>query len=190
MRTLYILFTHYYRCFDERARGYARSEGVSFILLQQAKDARRIYAQLVHAKSNCDGYKEQGITFPSGFMQARLLREAYQECGVNPLDVTFMEAHGTGTRVGDPEEIMALDEVSSLILLIFFTNITFVRNAHKYFIRYSVLAVISPFQLDQLNLTSVMVNLLQAILQLLKFVLLLKQAKFHLTFILRHLKKN
>lgn len=48
-------------------------------------------------------------------MQAKLLREAYQECEVDPRKVTFMEAHGTGTRVGDPEEIRALDEVGHQI---------------------------------------------------------------------------
>lgn len=81
------------------------------IFLQKKKDARRIYATIVHAKTNCDGYKEQGITYPSGQMQYELLREFYEECGVNPATLNFIEAHGTGTKVGDPEECNALDKI-------------------------------------------------------------------------------
>lgn len=103
------------RCksFDEDANGYTRSETVAVIFLQKAKDAKRIYATVTHAKTNCDGYKEQGITFPSSIMQAKLLRECYEECGIPPSSLSFMEAHGTGTRVGDPEEVNAIDEVFS-----------------------------------------------------------------------------
>ena len=38
-----------------------------------------------------------------------LLQECYKECGVNPKEVTFVDAHGTGTKVGDPEEVSTLD---------------------------------------------------------------------------------
>ncbi|OXU25389.1 hypothetical protein TSAR_001850 [Trichomalopsis sarcophagae] len=101
------------RCktFDETANGYVRSEAVSVVFLQKAKDAKRVYATLVHGKTNCDGFKEQGITFPSSHMQSILLDEFYQECGVPRSKVDYVEAHGTGTRVGDPEEIKAIDKV-------------------------------------------------------------------------------
>lgn len=56
-----------------------------------------VFFKLVHAKVNCDGYKEQGITFPSGPMQKRLLLEFYEECNVDPATVDFLEAHATGT---------------------------------------------------------------------------------------------
>jgi fatty acid synthase len=69
------------------------------IYLQKAKDARRIYATVVHTKTNCDGFKEQGITFPSGHMQGQLLKECYEECGVSFKDLKYYEAHGTGTKV-------------------------------------------------------------------------------------------
>lgn len=84
------------KSFDADANGYARSETVAVVYLQKAKDARRIYAQVLHAKANCDGYKEQGITFPSGIMQKQLLDEVYQECGIDPATVDFLEAHATG----------------------------------------------------------------------------------------------
>lgn len=101
------------RCksFDESANGYARSEAVAVVFLQKAKDAKRIYATFVHAKTNCDGFKEQGITFPSSTMQATLLKEFYEEIGVPPSSLDYIEAHGTGTKVGDPEEVNALDGI-------------------------------------------------------------------------------
>ena len=101
------------RCksFDADANGYTRSEAISIVFLQKAKDAKRVYATFVYAKTNCDGYKEQGITFPSSVMQSVLLQEFYQDCGIPPTILNYVEAHGTGTKVGDPEEVNALDKV-------------------------------------------------------------------------------
>ncbi|XP_045465555.1 fatty acid synthase-like [Harmonia axyridis] len=99
------------KSFDASGNGYCRSEAITCVLLQKAKDARRIYSTIVHAKTGCDGYKEQGITYPSGEMQKKLLEEFYSECGVDPTSLSFLEAHGTGTKVGDPEEVIAIDEV-------------------------------------------------------------------------------
>ncbi|XP_031331303.1 fatty acid synthase-like [Photinus pyralis] len=99
------------RPFDEDANGYTRSETVSVVFLQRAKDARRIYAQLLHTKTNSDGYKEQGITFPSSEMQKVLLDDTYEECQLDPTVIDFLEAHATGTRVGDPEEMAAMEQV-------------------------------------------------------------------------------
>lgn len=89
------------RCksFDEAANGYVRSEAVCVLYLQKAKYAKRVYAKVVHAKTNCDGYKEQGITYPSGPLQQRLLEEFYEECEIKPSDLAWIEAHGTGTKV-------------------------------------------------------------------------------------------
>ncbi|XP_032678573.1 fatty acid synthase-like isoform X2 [Odontomachus brunneus] len=88
-----------------------RSEAISVVYLQKAKNAKRIYATLVHAKTNCDGFKEQGITFPSSEMQRRLMQEFYEECDVSPSCITYLEAHGTGTKVGDPEEVNAIEKI-------------------------------------------------------------------------------
>ena len=81
------------------ANGYTRSEAVCVIYLQKAQEAKRIYATVIHCKTNCDGYKEQGITYPSGQMQKALLDDFYKECGVNPSTIDYIEAHGTGTKV-------------------------------------------------------------------------------------------
>ncbi|CAB3220194.1 unnamed protein product [Arctia plantaginis] len=99
------------KSFDNSANGYARSEAIVVVFLQKAKDSRRVYAQLLHAKTNCDGYKEQGITYPAGQIQKLLLSEFYEECSIPPSILEFVEAHGTGTKVGDPEELMAIDEI-------------------------------------------------------------------------------
>lgn len=96
------------KAFDSSGNGYVRSEAVVAIFLQKASAARRVYAKILGAKTNMDGYKEQGITFPSGKMQQELIKEVYAETGVNPLDVNYVEAHGTGTKVGDPQEVNSI----------------------------------------------------------------------------------
>uniref|UniRef100_A0A915JP73 Fatty acid synthase n=1 Tax=Romanomermis culicivorax TaxID=13658 RepID=A0A915JP73_ROMCU len=97
--------------FDANGDGYVRAEGVVAVLLQKESETNRIYAEVVHAKSNVDGFKEQGITFPNGNEQANLLRAVYTEAGVEPADVYYVECHGTGTKVGDPQEANAVAEV-------------------------------------------------------------------------------
>ncbi|KAK6765329.1 hypothetical protein RB195_025310 [Necator americanus] len=99
------------RSFDDSGDGYCRTEGVAAIFIQRKSKASRIYATVLHAKSNTDGYKEQGITFPSGERQAQLLEEVYNEAGVDPNSVYYVETHGTGTKVGDPQEANAICQV-------------------------------------------------------------------------------
>lgn len=101
------------RCksFDDSANGYCRAEACVVVYLQKSKDAKRIHSNIVHIKTNCDGFKEEGITFPSSAIQKRLLREFYDECGFDPSSVDWIEAHGTGTKVGDPEEINAIESI-------------------------------------------------------------------------------
>jgi fatty acid synthase len=85
--------------FLKSGNGYVRSEAAVVIFLQKASVARRVYATVVNARTNTDGNKEQGITFPSGEMQKKLMKEVYSEAGINPADVVYVEAHGTGTKV-------------------------------------------------------------------------------------------
>ncbi|KAL2715949.1 fatty acid synthase-like [Vespula squamosa] len=101
------------RCkvFDEDANGYTRSENIFVVFLQKAKTAKRIYATIIHAKANCDGYKDEGITFPSNLMQRTLLKAFYEGCGVSTSCISYVEAHGTGTKVGDPVELNAIDSI-------------------------------------------------------------------------------
>ncbi|KAG5878860.1 hypothetical protein JTB14_003680 [Gonioctena quinquepunctata] len=84
--------------FDEHGYGYVRSEAASAILLQKAKNSKRIYAQLIHSKCNSDGFKEIGITFPSRQDQANVIEEVLIESNIDPEEVTFVEAHATGKQ--------------------------------------------------------------------------------------------
>lgn len=65
--------------------------------MQRSQNARRVYAEVLHVKTNCDGFKDQSITFPSQEGQTELLNDFYNEDVVDPNDVVYVEAHGTGT---------------------------------------------------------------------------------------------
>ncbi|XP_031331350.1 fatty acid synthase-like [Photinus pyralis] len=97
--------------FDDSAGGIVRSETVAVIFLQKMKDAKRIYAKVVHTKTNCDGYKPEGILTLSENVKQELLEETYTEARVDPRLVNFVEAHATGTKMGEPPEISALSNV-------------------------------------------------------------------------------
>lgn len=99
------------KAFDSSGNGYVRSEAAVVIYLQRSSDARRVYATVVNSKVNTDGYKDQGITFPNGNMQNKLMKEVYSEAGINPADVAYVEAHGTGTKVGDPQEVNSIADL-------------------------------------------------------------------------------
>jgi fatty acid synthase len=101
------------RCktFDARGDGYVRAETVAAIYLQKAENAKRIYTSVVAVKTNTDGYKERGVTYPSAQIQEKLLHEIYNEAEVDPREVSYVEAHGTGTPAGDPQEILSLSRV-------------------------------------------------------------------------------
>lgn len=81
------------------ADGYVRSEAICVLFLQRARDAKRVYAKVVHAKINSDGYKDEGLTHPSRELQTQLMEKFYEEIRISPTSVDFIEAHGTGTRV-------------------------------------------------------------------------------------------
>ena len=81
------------------------------ILIQKEKDARRRYATILDVRSNSDGFKFDGLMSPSGRQQEFLLNEAYERTGVDPAKVSYIEAHGTGTPEGDPQELGAIHRV-------------------------------------------------------------------------------
>lgn len=69
------------------------------LFLQKAKDAKRVYATVLNTGTNTDGFKDQGVTFPSGQVQKELIQQVYREAGIDPCEVSYVEAHGTGTKV-------------------------------------------------------------------------------------------
>jgi len=99
------------RTFDAGADGYVRSEGGGVLLLkpfsQALADGDRILAIVEGSGTNSDG-RTPGITVPSGQAQADLLEQVYEKAGVDPDQLDYLEAHGTGTAVGDPIEVWAI----------------------------------------------------------------------------------
>ena len=85
------------KCLDSKADGYCRSEAVVSMFIQRRKDAKRIYSTIVHSKTNSDGYKTEGITFPSREAQYKLMKECYKEAKIDPEEmINYVEAHITG----------------------------------------------------------------------------------------------
>ncbi|WP_139487920.1 SDR family NAD(P)-dependent oxidoreductase [Brevibacillus dissolubilis] len=101
------------RCktFSDQANGYVRGEGVGMIFLKKVKDAEQagdhIYAVIRTTNENHGG-RATSLTAPNPKAQAELLKTAYLKGNIDPSTITYMEAHGTGTRLGDPIEINGL----------------------------------------------------------------------------------
>jgi amino acid adenylation domain-containing protein len=104
------------RCktFDARANGYVRGEGAGIVVLKPlsraAADRDRIYALIRGGAINQDG-RTSGLTAPSRLAQEAVLRSAYTHAGIAAGQVDYIEAHGTGTLLGDPIELGALGAV-------------------------------------------------------------------------------
>ncbi|MHC2107585.1 type I polyketide synthase [Methylobacterium sp. CM6246] len=99
------------QAFSKNADGYVRSEGGVVFVLQSAEAARRngatVRARIVASGINSDG-RTTGISLPSGYAQGALLERVYRDAEIGLDDLAFMEAHGTGTPVGDPIEASAI----------------------------------------------------------------------------------
>lgn len=97
--------------FDEKANGYVRGEGVGAVMLKSLskaeQDGDHIYAVVRGCGINHGGHASS-LTAPNSAAQAQLIIDTYQKSNINPLDVTYIEAHGTGTKLGDPVEIEGL----------------------------------------------------------------------------------
>jgi microcystin synthetase protein McyG len=101
------------RCktFDERADGYARGEGCGIVVLRRLSDAlaneERILGVIQGTASNQDG-RSGGLTVPNGRAQEAVIRAAMADAGIAARDIDYIEAHGTGTSLGDPIEVRAV----------------------------------------------------------------------------------
>ncbi len=99
------------KTFDARADGYVRGEGCGVVVLKRLSDALgagdRIHAVIRGSAVNQDG-ASSGLTAPNGKAQEAVIREALANAGVQPHEVGYIEAHGTGTSLGDPIEVEAL----------------------------------------------------------------------------------
>jgi acyl transferase domain-containing protein/acyl carrier protein len=101
------------KAFDASANGFVRGEGAGMVLMKKLSDAIAdgdpIHAVIIGSAVNQDGHTN-GISLPSPEAQARLVRDACVNAGIKPSQVGYLEAHGTGTAVGDPIEAHALAE--------------------------------------------------------------------------------
>jgi hybrid polyketide synthase/nonribosomal peptide synthetase ACE1 len=104
------------RMWDADADGYARGEGIAAVVLKRLSDAiadgDHIECIIRETGTNQDGFSN-GITMPSTEAQAALIRQTYAKAGLDPLNnpqdrPQFFEAHGTGTKAGDPKEAAAI----------------------------------------------------------------------------------
>ncbi len=104
------------RCktFDAAADGFVRGEGCGVVVLKRLNDAvaegDHILAVIRGTAINQDG-RSSGLTVPNGSSQQDVIRQALANAGVAPLDVGYVETHGTGTSLGDPVEVRALNAI-------------------------------------------------------------------------------
>ncbi|WP_032388100.1 polyketide synthase Pks13 [Rhodococcoides fascians] len=102
------------KAFSSDANGMIRSEGGGLVVLKRLEDAERdgdqVLAVIAGSAINQDG-RSNGLLAPNPDAQADALRFAYRDAGINPSGVDYIEAHGTGTILGDPIEADALGRV-------------------------------------------------------------------------------
>ncbi len=102
------------KTFDASADGYVRGEGCGVVCLKTLskalKDRDRIIALVRGSAVNHDG-PSGGLTVPSGPAQEAVIRQALSMANLKPEDIDYIEAHGTGTSLGDPIEVGALSRV-------------------------------------------------------------------------------
>ncbi|PCK22815.1 polyketide synthase [Bacillus pumilus] len=103
------------RPFDQGASGTIFGDGAGIVLLKRYEDAVRdgspIHAVIKGVGMNNDGNRKAGFTAPSVEGQAEVLKETYEKSGIDPASIGYLEAHGTGTKMGDPIEVSALSQV-------------------------------------------------------------------------------
>lgn len=101
------------KAFDASADGYGRGEGCGVIIIKKLADAIRdndnILGVICGSGINQDG-KSNGLAAPNGAAQAKLIESTLASAKLSPLDIDYIEMHGTGTKLGDPIEVGAIVE--------------------------------------------------------------------------------
>jgi acyl transferase domain-containing protein len=102
------------KTFDDSADGIVNGDGVGAVVLKRLSDAEEdgdvIYGVILGSGINQDG-RTNGITAPSVHSQIELERGIYARYGIDPESISYVETHGTGTKLGDPIELEALSTV-------------------------------------------------------------------------------
>ncbi len=121
------------RCktFSKYANGYVRGEGVGILFLKKLKAAEsagdHIYG-IIRGSAENHGGRATSLTAPNPKAQADLLIAAYKQAGVDPRAVSYIEAHGTGTELGDPVEVNGLKAAFAELYRL--TGDSLVKSAH------------------------------------------------------------
>ncbi|MEO0539241.1 MAG: beta-ketoacyl synthase N-terminal-like domain-containing protein [Cyanobacteria bacterium P01_A01_bin.105] len=101
------------RAFDANGQGTLFGNGVGIVVLKRLQAALRdgdhIYAVIKGSAINNDGADKVGLTAPSVSGQAAVIRAAMDQAGIDPSTISYVEGHGTGTALGDPIEVAALN---------------------------------------------------------------------------------
>jgi len=102
------------KAFDDAANGTGFGEGGGVVLLKRLDralaDGDHIHAVIRGGAVNQDGGRSNGLTAPSPQAQAAVILRAWQDAGVEPETISYIEAHGTGTKLGDPVEIQGITD--------------------------------------------------------------------------------
>ena len=98
--------------FDERADGINLGEGAGLLLLKRYEDAIRdgdpIHGVIASVAANQDGGRSNSMAAPSAEAQGEVIAAALAKAGLKPEEIGYFEAHGTGTKIGDPIEILGI----------------------------------------------------------------------------------
>lgn len=101
------------KTFDAKADGTGIGEGVAAIILKPyykaLEDNDNVYAIIKGSAINQDG-ASSSITAPNGLAQEEVIEEAWKNAQIDPQTITYIEAHGTGTKLGDPIEIQSINK--------------------------------------------------------------------------------
>jgi acyl transferase domain-containing protein/surfactin synthase thioesterase subunit/acyl carrier protein len=102
------------RAFDAKASGTIMGEGVGVVVLKLLEDAVRdrdyIYAVVKGTAVNNDGFEKASYIAPSVDGQKRVIKQALATAQIEPESISYIEAHGTGTKIGDPIEVEAIQQ--------------------------------------------------------------------------------
>jgi acyl transferase domain-containing protein len=104
------------RAFDNKANGIVRGEGGVVFLIKRLENAiedrDHIYGVILGSSVNNDG-RSSGVGAPNPLAQEKLILDTWKKAGVDPRTIHYFEAHGTGTRIGDPIEVQAISQAFS-----------------------------------------------------------------------------
>lgn len=100
--------------FDSRANGYCRSEGIGVLIIESSRVRNYGYANIEGISVNSDGYTFKDITNPNYLSQIDVAEKTFLNFNIDKSKIQYIEAHGTGTKIGDEEELKSLTEIFNL----------------------------------------------------------------------------